>query len=40
MLLVSGEKIELIGSGKMRIFRYGLEATETGQENDLRFLLG
>jgi dipeptidase E len=40
MLLVTGEKIELIGSGKMRIFRYGQEAIETGQGNDLRFLLG
>ncbi len=38
MLLVEGDKIELIGSLKMRVFRYGLPAEEIGPAGDLHFL--
>jgi dipeptidase E len=38
MLLVAGDKIELIGSLKMRVFRYGLPAEEIGPADDLLFL--
>jgi dipeptidase E len=40
MLRISDDKIELIGSAKMRLFRYGEEPMETGPGSDHGFLLG
>ena len=39
MLIVENEKVNLIGSRKMRVFKKGIDPIELGSDDDLSFLL-